>query len=44
MTSVEEVVVAPAEIRPATARDYDELYAAYSEIVDAGAGFPHAPR
>ena len=43
MTSAEEVVAAPAEISRAGARDYDELFAAYTQIVDSGAGFPHEP-
>ena len=43
MTSAEEVVAAPAEISRAGARDHDELFAAYTQIVDSGAGFPHEP-
>jgi GNAT superfamily N-acetyltransferase len=31
----------PAELSPATPNDHDELFAAYTQIVDAGAGFPH---
>jgi GNAT superfamily N-acetyltransferase len=31
------------ELRPATPSDYDELFVAYAQIVDAGDGFPHAP-
>jgi L-amino acid N-acyltransferase YncA len=36
-------VAPPNELRPATADDHDELFAAYAEIVDSGDGFPHAP-
>jgi GNAT superfamily N-acetyltransferase len=35
--------VAAAEMNAAAAGDYDELFAAYAEIVDSGAGFPHQP-
>lgn len=31
------------ELRPATQSDHGELFVAYSQIVDAGDGFPHAP-
>lgn len=43
MTSAEELVAAPAELRAAAAGDHDELFAAYVQIVDSGAGFPHEP-
>jgi GNAT superfamily N-acetyltransferase len=43
MTGAEEVVAAPAELSRAEAADYDELFAAYAQIVDSGAGFPHEP-
>jgi GNAT superfamily N-acetyltransferase len=43
VTSAEESVAAPAELRAAAAGDHDELFAAYVQIVDAGAGFPHEP-
>jgi GNAT superfamily N-acetyltransferase len=32
-----------AELRRATPGDHDELFAAYTEIVDSGDGFPHSP-
>ncbi len=31
------------DLRPATAADHDALFAAYTQIVDVGDGFPHAP-
>jgi GNAT superfamily N-acetyltransferase len=31
------------QLRPATSGDHDELFAAYTRIVDAGDGFPHGP-
>jgi L-amino acid N-acyltransferase YncA len=31
----------PVDLRIAAAADYDELFAAYEQIVDSGAGFPH---
>jgi GNAT superfamily N-acetyltransferase len=31
------------ELRLGTLDDHDELFAAFSEIVDSGDGFPHAP-
>jgi GNAT superfamily N-acetyltransferase len=34
---------APAALCLATIDDHDELFAAYSEIVESGAGFPHEP-
>jgi GNAT superfamily N-acetyltransferase len=37
------VVAAATALSVATAGDYDELFAAYAEIVDSGAGFPHQP-
>jgi GNAT superfamily N-acetyltransferase len=37
------VVAAASALIVATAGDYDELFAAYAEIVDSGAGFPHQP-
>jgi GNAT superfamily N-acetyltransferase len=44
VTRAEEVVVAePAELSLAALPDYDELFAAYAEIVESGAGFPHQP-
>jgi GNAT superfamily N-acetyltransferase len=43
VTSAEEKVAAPAELSPFGARDHDELFAAYAQIVDSGAGFPHEP-
>jgi GNAT superfamily N-acetyltransferase len=48
VTSAEEVVVGPDEqsrdgLSPAAPPDYDELFAAYAQIVDSGAGFPHEP-
>jgi len=43
VTSAEGVVATPAVLSPAGARDHDELFAAYGQIVDAGAGFPHEP-
>jgi GNAT superfamily N-acetyltransferase len=43
VTRAEEVVAAPAELSLAAAEDHDELFAAYAEIVDSGAGFPHEP-
>jgi GNAT superfamily N-acetyltransferase len=39
----EGVAEAAAELSVAAAADYDELFAAYAEIVDSGAGFPHEP-
>jgi GNAT superfamily N-acetyltransferase len=35
--------MAPAALRLATVDDHGELFAAYSEIVESGAGFPHEP-
>jgi GNAT superfamily N-acetyltransferase len=43
VTSAEEVVAAPAGLSPAVTGDHDELFAAYAQIVDTGAGFPHEP-
>jgi len=42
MTGADEGV-APAELSRAAAGDYDELFAAYAQIVDSGAGFPTSP-
>jgi GNAT superfamily N-acetyltransferase len=41
VTSAEEAVGAPVELSRAVAGDHDELFAAYAQIVDSGAGFPH---
>jgi GNAT superfamily N-acetyltransferase len=43
VTSAEDVVVAPAELSAAEVGDHDELFAAYTLIVNSGAGFPHEP-
>ena len=43
MTSAEEAVAAPADLSRALAADHDELFAAYAQIVESGAGFPHEP-
>jgi GNAT superfamily N-acetyltransferase len=43
VTSAEEVVAQPAELSPAAPPDYDELFVAYTQIVESGAGFPHQP-
>jgi GNAT superfamily N-acetyltransferase len=43
VTPAEGVVAAAAALSVAGAGDYDELFAAYAEIVDSGAGFPHQP-
>lgn len=41
MTSTDGTVAVPAEMSLAATGDHDELFAAYSRIVDSGAGFPH---
>ncbi len=43
MTPAEGAVAAAAELSVAAAGDHDELFAAYAQIVDSGAGFPHEP-
>jgi GNAT superfamily N-acetyltransferase len=43
VTSAEEAVAAPADLSRALAADHDELFAAYAQIVESGAGFPHEP-
>jgi GNAT superfamily N-acetyltransferase len=44
VTSPEEVVITvPAELSLVAAGDHDDLFAAYAQIVDSGAGFPHEP-
>jgi GNAT superfamily N-acetyltransferase len=43
VTSADAAVAAPAELSPATSGDHDELFVAYTQIVDSGAGFPHEP-
>jgi GNAT superfamily N-acetyltransferase len=43
VTGAEDVIVAAAQLSPAGAGDHDELFAAYTRIVDSGAGFPHEP-
>ena len=36
-------MAAPADLSRALAADHDELFAAYAQIVESGAGFPHEP-
>jgi GNAT superfamily N-acetyltransferase len=36
-------VVLPYELRPATPDDHGDLFVAYTQIVNSGDGFPHAP-
>jgi GNAT superfamily N-acetyltransferase len=43
VTSADGGAAAPAELSPAVAGDHDELFVAYTQIVDSGAGFPHEP-
>lgn len=43
MTKAEEVVVTPAEFSRAGTGDHEDLFAAYTQIVESGAGFPHEP-
>jgi GNAT superfamily N-acetyltransferase len=43
VTSAGEAVVASAELSQAGAHDHDELFAAYTQIVHSGDGFPHEP-
>ena len=41
MTGADGTVALPAELSLAARGDHDELFAAYTRIVDSGAGFPH---
>jgi GNAT superfamily N-acetyltransferase len=43
VTRPDEGVAVPAELSRAGVGDHDELFAAYAQIVDSGAGFPHEP-
>jgi GNAT superfamily N-acetyltransferase len=43
MTGEDVEADAPAELTLATVGDHSELFVAYSEIVESGAGFPHEP-
>jgi len=36
-------VALPYELAPATPDDHDDLFIAYTQIVNSGEGFPHAP-
>jgi GNAT superfamily N-acetyltransferase len=43
VSAAEEAIGVSAELSRAVSDDHDELFAAYTQIVDAGAGFPHEP-